>query len=101
MSTLNPMTRTAAGWRCERCGSTMEDTLLPVRSAECNCEGLGLVPAALVADVGVPLKAALDAVDEVRRTLDATTGLPDTFRYGLARYATPEELQEAFPKKKP
>ena len=40
MSTLTMMERTATGWRCPRCGSTQEDTILPVRVAECNCAGI-------------------------------------------------------------
>lgn len=40
MTTLTQMDRTATGWRCPRCGSTQEDTVLPIRIVECNCAGL-------------------------------------------------------------
>lgn len=34
------MDRTASGWKCPRCGSTTDDGVMPVRTAECNCAGV-------------------------------------------------------------
>jgi hypothetical protein len=39
MATLTQMEKTTTGWRCPRCGSTLEDGLLNTASASCNCYG--------------------------------------------------------------
>jgi hypothetical protein len=78
MTTLTRMERTATGWKCPRCGSTQEDTILPVRAVECNCAGLEWLP---MPHKDANTESEMEAPDAARREAEAITGIPDHILY--------------------